>query len=198
MTKQEQRLFDDSGRLLGCYWPNWLSLEQQSELWPTLLALPWQQPQVTVFGQRHRIPRQQCYLGQADCHYRYSGLLLQPEPLPATVVTLLRQLNQFGSWQFNSLLANHYRSGADKMGWHRDNEPELGPQPDLAIVSLGQSRTMRLRWTAGPSVGITLAAGSLLWLPAGVYHSIGASVATAARISLTFRAVIPGFHQPQP
>ncbi|QIZ78771.1 alpha-ketoglutarate-dependent dioxygenase AlkB [Ferrimonas lipolytica] len=195
MTMQEQRLFDDSGRLLASYWKNWLPVAQQRQLWPQLQQLPWQQPLLQMFGKRHRIPRQQCYLGQPGCAYRYSGMLLEPEPFDETLTQLTHRLNDFGGWRFNAVLANHYRDGNDKMGWHRDNEPELGSTPDLAIVSLGQSRSLRLRWQIGPSKGITLTAGSLLWLPAGVYHSLGSSTAQQARISLTFRQVIPHYHR---
>ncbi len=195
MMQQQQSLYDDSGRLLGRYWPDWLANEQQQALWPSLQRLPWQQPQVTVFGKSHRIPRRQCYLGQSGCDYRYSGLLLAPEPLSSELQQLTAQLNQFGQWQFNALLANYYRDGSERMGWHRDNEPELGATPDLAIVSLGAARTLRLRWQPGPSVGVSLAPGSLLWLPAGVYHSLGRCKLDKPRISLTFRQVIPNFHR---
>lgn len=194
-STQEQRLIDDNGRLLGRYWRNCLSDEQQQALWPQLLALPWQRPQVKVFGKHHLIPRQQCYLGQSGCAYRYSGLLLQPNRLPNSLTALMEQLNQQHNWQFNAVLANHYRDGADKMGWHRDNEPELGAEPDLAIISLGATRTLRLRWDKGSSVGVALESGSLLWLPGLVYHSLGACKLSEPRISLTFRNVIPHFHQ---
>ena len=43
------------------------------------------------------------------------------------------------------MLANWYRDGGDKMGWHRDNEPELGRKPVILSVSLGATRDFQLR-----------------------------------------------------
>ncbi|SHI11455.1 alpha-ketoglutarate-dependent dioxygenase AlkB family protein [Ferrimonas marina] len=188
-------ILDHSGRRLARYWPSWLAPQAQARLWDQLQALPWQQPQVKLFGQAHPIPRRQCYLARPGCHYRYSGLLLAPQPFPAALEPILTRLNALGQWGFNAALVNHYRDGRDRMGWHRDDEPELGPKPDLAILSLGQERVLRLRWQVGPSEGVALAPGSLLWLEPGVWHGLNPSArASQARISLTFRRVIPGFH----
>ena len=51
------------------------------------------------------------------------------------------------SWasRFNSVLANLYRDGRDCMGWHSDDEPELGPAPVIASVSLGATRRFVLK-----------------------------------------------------
>jgi alkylated DNA repair dioxygenase AlkB len=38
---------------------------------------------------------------------------------------------------FNSVLANLYRDGRDRMGWHADNERELARVPVIASLSLG-------------------------------------------------------------
>jgi alkylated DNA repair dioxygenase AlkB len=46
---------------------------------------------------------------------------------------------------FNHVLANRYRSGDDSMGLHADDEPELGEDPVVAIVSLGTSRRLAVR-----------------------------------------------------
>ena len=37
-----------------------------------------------------------------------------------------RQLEAATGTPFNSVLLNYYRSGQDAMGWHSDDEPELG------------------------------------------------------------------------
>ncbi|MBY5990593.1 alpha-ketoglutarate-dependent dioxygenase AlkB family protein [Ferrimonas balearica] len=194
MINAEQSITDDSGRVLARYWPQWLAPSESERLGPVLAALPWQQPQVRIFGRTHPIPRQQCYLGAPNCHYRYSGLLLAPEPVPPVIAALMTRLAPLGT-EFNAVLVNRYRDGQDRMGWHKDDEPELDPQ--LAILSLGASRRLRLRFEPKDSRAVELAHGSLLWLAPGVYHSLPATArAKSERVSLTFRRVTPGFHLP--
>ena len=50
---------------------------------------------------------------------------------------------------FNSVLANLYRDGSDRLGFHRDSEPELRPEPLIASVSPGATRRFRLREREG-------------------------------------------------
>lgn len=38
---------------------------------------------------------------------------------------------------FNSVLLNRYRHGGDAIGWHSDDEAELGIDPLIASLSLG-------------------------------------------------------------
>ena len=44
---------------------------------------------------------------------------------------------------YNYCLLNRYRSGADSMGWHADDEPEMGNV--IGSLSLGATRTFRIR-----------------------------------------------------
>ena len=46
---------------------------------------------------------------------------------------------------FNSVLCNLYRDGRDTMGMHSDSEPELGPEPSVASLSLGARAQFCLR-----------------------------------------------------
>jgi alkylated DNA repair dioxygenase AlkB len=45
----------------------------------------------------------------------------------------------------NHILLNRYRSGDDTMGLHADDEPELGADPLVAIVSLGATRRLAVK-----------------------------------------------------
>ena len=47
--------------------------------------------------------------------------------------------------EFNSVLLNFYRSGADGVSWHSDDELELGINPVIGSVSLGESRPFQLK-----------------------------------------------------
>ena len=92
--------------------------------------------------QRGVIPRLQCWIGDPGCEYAYSGKSLQRydffEPL-IEIRSLIQ--NQLGIY-FNSVLANLYRNGNDSMGFHADDEPELGNNPVIASLSLGEERPL--------------------------------------------------------
>ena len=97
-------------------------------------------------------PRLTAWMG--DHAYRYSGLTNEPQPWPPALATLRDRLSEELGAPFNSCLANLYRDGSDSMGYHADDEPELGPQPVIASISLGarrrfalRHRTSRQRWT---------------------------------------------------
>ena len=94
------------------------------------------------------------------------------------------------------MLANLYRDGRDRMGWHRDDERELGAQPVIASISLGAARRFVLKQRADPKVSraITLPHGSLLLMAgdtqAHYRHALPATAkAVGPRINLTFRRI---------
>jgi alkylated DNA repair dioxygenase AlkB len=97
-------------------------------------------------------------------------------------------------------LLNLYRSGQDSMGWHADNEPELGSAPVIASVSLGHARRFRLRprdpqRTPHEPVSLDLPGGSLLVMRGPTQqHWLHAVPKTARsvgpRLNLTFRNIV--------
>ena len=108
-------------------------------------AIPWEQPEVRVYGRLHPVPRLVCWFGDPGCTYRYSGLVHDPLPFTPALTALRQRLHQQLGCTFNSLLLNRYRSGSDRMGWHADDEAELDPDQPIASLSLGVSRTLRFR-----------------------------------------------------
>ena len=129
-------------------WPGWL---HTTALCPAQLrdhlrqAIPWRQPEVTVYGRRHPVPRLTCWLGDPGCRYGYSGLVEPPQPWTPPLSQLRELLRIELGVEFNSLLLNRYRDGRDRMGWHADDEPELAADHPIASLSLGASRTLRFR-----------------------------------------------------
>jgi alkylated DNA repair dioxygenase AlkB len=95
--------------------------------------------------------------------------------------------------RFNSVLVNLYRSGDDSMGWHADDEPELGPSPVIASLSLGATRRFKFRHRRTRTiVDHDLTGGSLLVMSGACQSAWMHSVpkqkrVTEARINLTFR-----------
>jgi alkylated DNA repair dioxygenase AlkB len=162
-------------------------------------SLPWEQPEIRLFGRWHRIPRLQCWCADAGMVYRYSG-----RTLPAIgwlpELSLLRQLtNDITAQPFNSVLANLYRDGDDAMGWHADDEAELGPAPWIASWSFGASRefSLRRKGRTRTEAQITLQDGDLLLMSPAVQqrwqHSLPRRKAVREpRLNLTFRQIMDG------
>ncbi|ALM54640.1 alpha-ketoglutarate-dependent dioxygenase AlkB family protein [Halomonas huangheensis] len=163
------------------------------------LELDWQTPEVRVHGRLHPIPRQQVWMG--DHAYRYSGQRFQPcawHPLADKLRQRIEQhlvTAQPGHWTFNSLLLNRYQHGEQRMGWHSDNETELGEHPCIASVSLGAARPLRFRWKdrSHASFNVWLEHGSLLLMGPGVQqqleHALLPRRSDGERINLTYRWV---------
>ncbi|MDO6746140.1 alpha-ketoglutarate-dependent dioxygenase AlkB family protein [Gilvimarinus sp. 1_MG-2023] len=135
--------------------------------------LVWQQTVLRMYGKSMPIPRLNAWYGEPSAHYRYSGASFTPKPWTAELHTLRCQLEDFCECEFNSVLANLYRDGRDSVAWHSDDEPELGPEPTIASLSLGQTRHFTLRHkTSRHTCRVALASGDLL-LMGGAYNIIG-------------------------
>ena len=178
------------------YDPDWLGSEAASTLFEALrAALPWERHRITVYGRSLEAPRLSCWIG--DAAYTYSGTRFEPHPWPVALASVRERLEDELHADFNSVLANLYRDGNDRLGFHRDSEPELGPEPLIASVSLGATRRFRLREREGRgSYGIDLEHGSLLVMAGATQrHWLHAVPQTARpvgpRINLTFRRVLP-------
>ncbi|MCC3155924.1 alpha-ketoglutarate-dependent dioxygenase AlkB [Hymenobacter sp. 15J16-1T3B] len=160
----------------------------------------WRHEPITLFGKQVMQPRLTAWHGDAGARYRYSGLLMQPEPWTPALQALRERVEVATGARFNSVLLNLYRGGQDSMGWHADDEPELGPTPVIASLSLGATRRFRLRPRPGHGpahapVGLELGAGSLLLMlgPTQRYwqHAVPKTAqAVGPRLNLTFRNVV--------
>lgn len=156
--------------------------------------IPWQQHRLKLFGREVAALRLSCWIGDTDAVYTYSRTRFEPLPWTPTIAFLRDDLAARYGLRFNSVLANLYRDGRDSMGWHSDDEPELGPAPLIASLSFGVARTFRLRSRATREIALSidLAHGSLLVMAGETQRSYQhalpkrAGVQTA-RINLTFR-----------
>lgn len=166
-------------------------------------VVPWQQQPIRLFGREVLQPRLTAWYGDAGAAYSYSGLHLEPLPWLPALAELRQQVEQAAGCQFNSVLLNLYRSGQDSMGYHADDEPELGPAPIIASVTLGATRTFRLKprpaaFPAGAPLpepfSLPLTSGSLLIMRGATQqHWLHALPKTTrpvgSRLNLTFRQV---------
>lgn len=185
------------GWLQACGWD---TTELRRQL---LHDLPWDQPEVTVYGRRHPTPRLTCWVADPGCTYRYSGLNQAISPWTPELSDLRALLQQRLGLHCNSLLLNRYRTGADRMGWHADDEPELDPAAPIMSLSLGISRPLRFRPRPGDRlvegqgpITVELADGDLLLMdpPSQRHwqHGLPARLRLLGeRINLTFRLIQP-------
>jgi alkylated DNA repair dioxygenase AlkB len=179
------------------YEPQWLPHDEADETLAALRdELEWEQREIVIFGRRIVQPRLIAWAG--DLGYRYSGQTLEPRPFTPAVQGLLTRVNERAGVRFNHVLANRYRGGDDSMGLHADDEPELGPDPVVAIVSLGAARRFVLkprRKAAGSPHQFQLGDGALLVMGGTCQRHYVHGVPREAgvhgeRISLTFRKLL--------
>jgi alkylated DNA repair dioxygenase AlkB len=183
--------------------PRWLATEEADALLGALLAtIPWETHHIRLFGRDVASPRLSCWIGDPGTGYTYSKTHFEPRPWPAALTALRSRVETACEARFNSVLANLYRDGNDSMGWHSDDEPELGDQPLIASLSLGAERGFRLRRKlprgvpAAPddTIRLPLPHGSLLRMAGQTQrryrHDLPKTRAVAgARLNLTFRWV---------
>lgn len=184
--------------------PAWLSPAQALVLFEALqAAIAWDVHRIRLFGRELDSPRLSCWIGDPGASYVYSGARFEPQPWPAALAPIRARLRKEVGIDFNSVLANLYRDGRDHMGWHSDDEPELGARPVVASVSLGATRRFAFKRKTGPgspadAAGsrrvLALPSGSLLLMQGDTQrHYKHALPRTArqvgARINLTFRRV---------
>jgi alkylated DNA repair dioxygenase AlkB len=126
------------------YDPGWLSPAEADQALGALRdELAWEQREIVLFGRRILQPRLIAWAGELG--YRYSGQTLEPRAFTPAAQRLLARVRTQTGVLFNHVLVNRYRSGEDSMGLHADDEPELGPDPVVAIVSLGTARRLVIK-----------------------------------------------------
>lgn len=161
--------------------------------------VPFAQRPIVVFGRQVMQPRLTAWIGDPEAVYRYSNVSHEPLPFGPTLSALRTQVSTATGLTFNSVLCNLYRDGDDAMGMHSDSEPELGPDPVIASLSLGAERRFVLKARQPKDAlahNLTLTDGSLLVMRGTLQrefkHGIPRERAvTQPRINLTFRRISP-------
>lgn len=180
------------------YETDYLDIELANQLFHSLLALEsWQQLNISLFGKSLPQPRLIIWMAEPGIQYQYSGLSLSAQAWLPEVKALCQAVAKHSAHPFNSVLLNRYRNGQDSMGWHSDDEPELGTQAAVAIYSLGETRTLQFRQKKHRHTRfkIPLEHNSLLLMPPGMQslwqHALPKTKQTInERISLTFRHIL--------
>ncbi|MEK6218324.1 MULTISPECIES: alpha-ketoglutarate-dependent dioxygenase AlkB family protein [unclassified Psychrobacter] len=177
-------------------------IDDATALYNTLLnELPWQSDIVTLFGKTHITTRQIVWMGDTDADYQYSGHVRQTVPWSDIVFHVKQKIEQAlaevgVTTNFNTCLLNYYPSGADGMGYHADDEKELGHQPVIASLSLGATRKFVFKHKkTQDKVELYLESGQLVVMHGDTQnfwkHTITKTkTVDAGRISLTFRHML--------
>ncbi len=185
------------------YWPAAFSPAETSRLFAGLRhEVAWQQEQVLIFGRWRQVPRLVAWYGDAGASYTYSGTSHEPLPWTEEVAMLRKRVEVLTGHVFNGVLLNLYRDGRDGMGWHADNEPELGSEPVVASISFGAPRrfTLKHKRRKTEKVELLLEDGSVLLMSgatqANWLHSVPkTSKQVGERINLSFRHIVGSVRQ---
>lgn len=184
---------------------SWLAEAEADELFTKLLSLgAWQQEEIVMYGRRIAVPRLTAFFGEPGLNYRYSGLDHRAEGWPELLREVRARLSSQFDQPFNYVLLNRYRDGRDYMGWHSDDEAAV--RGGVASISLGSARRFTIRRKAsasaaqkaakpGPISSLSLASGSLLYMPPGFQQHYLHALPKASdgayglgeRLNLTFR-----------
>ena len=180
------------------YDPACFATDEADRLFQAVTATtPWRQEMIWMYGREVPVPRLTAWVGDPGKTYTYSNIALQPEPWTEPLLEIKDRVEHAAATAFNSVLLNLYRTGADSVAWHSDDEPELGRAPVIASVSLGATRRFQLRQrsNAAERCELNLQHGSLLLMRGHTQHVWEHQVPktakpTGPRVNLTFRTII--------
>lgn len=163
-------------------------------------------------GDKIAIPRRQTAYGDPGTAYTFADCVVPARPWIPLLGTLREVLRKRLGDDPNFVLVNYYRSGLDCIGWHADDERDLGNTPAILSLSLGAERDFQFRHRATfPQAGqpasrpalqtvtLPLCSGSLLIMrdPTNKHwkHQLprrGGKQAAAigARLNLTWRRIV--------
>lgn len=176
---------------------DWQQLSAEDLAQVKFTYINWQRDDIKMFGKTIALPRLTAWYGDAGKSYTYSGITSQPQVWNAGLLYIKKQIEQVTGCAFNSVLLNWYRNGEDHMGWHADDEPELGVNPLIASVNFGETRDFVLRRNDEPrqKIVMPLQHGTLLVMGGALQHYWQHSVpkrkrVKGSRFNLTFRTIV--------
>ena len=179
-----------------CFYQDFLTNNEANDLFNDLLNnLAWAEESINMFGKTILVPRLVCWYGDKTAVYRYSGITHAPLPWTNSLRKIKSKIEDITQQTFNSVLGNLYRNENDSMGWHSDNEKELGDEPFIASLSLGEERIFKIKHkiTKEP-LKIVPPSGSLVTMSGLFQHNWQhcipkSSIPKKPRINLTFRYI---------
>lgn len=190
-----ENILPQNGTVL--YYPNFLIQNEADFLFNMLKEnIQWQQESIKIFGKEIMQPRLTAFYGDTNKPYKYSGKSMNPLTFIPELILIKEKIETIENANFSSVLCNYYRNGEDSMGWHADNEKELGRNPIIASVSFGAERVFHLKHNKlkNEKVEVMLNHGSLLIMKDETQHFWKHAIHKSKkilkpRINLTFRII---------
>lgn len=182
------------------FFPNFWETGEASVLFDLLKnELIWKQSAIKIFGKTVQEPRLTSWYGDEGKIYTYSGKTQIPNTWHQTLLSIKDKIEKQSGMSeiYNSVLCNLYRTGSDSMGWHSDDEKELGINPVIASVNLGETRRFLFRYKKDKLLKheLALTHGSLLVMSGTMQHFWQHAIPkepkrAQPRINLTFRKIL--------
>lgn len=182
------------------YHPAALDADAADELFAELRDVAWVR-ETDAFGPQGRPT---FYCGDPGCVFAYVGLRLRPHRWPAAVLRAREKVAAAVGLRATALtgcLLNYYPDSTSEIPWHYDEVRAHGASRAIAALSLGARRLFEVRRRAPldspPLVSRELQAGSVLFMAGSAQshyeHRLPLRAGDGARISLTFRSIVPHF-----
>jgi alkylated DNA repair dioxygenase AlkB len=156
---------------------------------------PWRQRSMRFYDKEVLQPLLTAWYGDLGATYFYSGIRNDPLPWTDLIIDMKSDIENMLQHRFNSVLLNYYRNGQDSIGFHCDDEPELGDRPLIASLSLGAPRTLIFKNKLGqyPNQRVELYNNTLLVMEGDTqknwFHGINKTKRDGERINMTFRNI---------
>ena len=178
-------------------YPSLLSNQEADQLFDSLkTSIIWEKHKIKLYGVVHDVPRLTAWYGDPNKSYEYSGIKLQTRLWNSPLLKIREKIETISKTKYNSVLLNLYRSGSDSVLWHSDDEPELGKNPVIGSLSLGEAREfqMKHKYDRDLKQKILLQHGSFLLMKGKTQHNWLHQIPKrknlkGERINLTFRTI---------
>ena len=172
----------------------------QSQLYMEHLTndIKWKREKIRMWGKEIVTKKRIAWYADEGKSYTYSGSTFHPDQWNELLLEIKKYVEQYMNFQFNSVLLNEYPNGKVGMGWHSDDERELGIDPIIASLSFGANRDFIFKHKTDKSfenIKIHLKSGSLLLMLGSTQHHWKHSLpkrlkVREPRINLTFRKIL--------
>ena len=174
-----------------------VSSQEAKEYFDQLINnIEWKNDEVFIFGKHIITQRKVAWYADAGLSYTYSKVTKAGLAWTDELLKLKELTEKLTGETFNSCLLNLYHHGEEGMGWHSDDEKELGKNMAIASLSFGADRKFSFKLKEDKqTLSLLLENGSLLlmkdetqqkWL-----HSLPKTKRiTEPRINLTFRTIV--------